>query len=270
MAGVPSAPYMGFGQQYAQGQAGAYDPMMAALSKRLQDISGRAANLPSSVGGLFGGAEQAAGSVGSDISNVGQGFLGAVAGLGSSLPGLDPTELINASRQTARGGATGSMLGSVLGTQVGQAKANSILEAQSRLAQEKSQVEDQQMQAGLEQGKVAADWMTPAGQRQQMAGTAATIAGQRLNNQQVKAQLAQVPMQNRALWLANKAAQGTIDSTILTNLDAMKKLGLSQKDMVQARTLYGGIKVKGASGNNSGGGSGGGSGAGGVGPISGV
>jgi hypothetical protein len=243
---------MGFGKQYAKGQAAAYDPVAAALNERLKGISGRMAGLPESVSGLYAGAEKAAGSVGSDISNIGTGFLGAVSGMGSSLPGLDTTELANAARSTARAGATGSMLGSVLGTQVGQARANSILEAQSRLAQEQQAAQDQLMQTQLEQGKVAADWMTPAAQRQQLRTGA-------LSNKLVEEQIKQVPVANRAAWLANQAALGSIDTTILTNLAAMKKLGLSQKDMVKARKLYGGIKARGASGSS---GSGNGSGAG--------
>lgn len=242
---MAGAPFMGFGQQYAKGQAAAYDPVTAALNARIQGITGRMAGLPESVGGLYSGAEKAAGSVGADVSNIGTGFLGALSGMSGNLPGLDPTELVNAARSTARAGATGSMLGSVLGTQVGQAKAGSLLEAQSRLAQEQAAAQDQLMQTQLEQAKVASDWMTPAAQRQQMAGAA-------LSNQTARAQLAQIPVQNRAAALANMAAKGQIDAQILNNLDAMKKLGLSQADMVKARKLYGGVKAKGASGAHSG------------------
>jgi len=259
MAGVPFA---GFGKDYAAQQGAVYDPFMKAIQDRISGLQGREAGAAGAVQGLFKGASDTAAHLGADVSNIGSGFLGAAAGIGSSLPGMDPTYLANAARSTARGGATGAMLGNVLGTQVGQAQATSTLEAQRRIADEITAQQDKYDQAQLEQSKVSADYLTPAGQRQQMASTA-------LSNQATRAQLAQIPQQNRAAALANMAAQGSIDAQVLNNLDAMKKLGLSQADMVKARKLYGGIKAKGGSGGsgNSGGNSNNGGNNHGVGPI---
>lgn len=245
MANVPKAPWMGFGQNYAQGQAAAYDPMLAAITSRISGLQGRSDAAGTNVGNLFQGASGMAGRMGQDVSNIGEGFGAAMQGVASSLPGMDPTTTLNALRSTGRGGATAALTGNILGTQVETAKANSILEAQRRIADEIKAEQDKYDAAQLEKNRVGADWMTPAAQRQQMATGA-------LNNQQIRATLAQIPAQNRAQWLANKAAQGSIDSVILTNLGAMKKLGLSQKDMIKARKLYGGIKAKGASGTSGG------------------
>jgi hypothetical protein len=250
MPNVPnSAPWMDFGRNYANEQASVFDPAIASARARLASFL-TPEQIASNVSGLFDPARQDAANLGTNVSNVGADFAGAMAGLGSVLPGMDSTSVTNALRSTGRAGASASIMGSLLSSQANQQAGLSTLEQQARLAQDKKDAQDKIDSLELQQNTIRSDWLTPASHRQDMANTAVTIQGNRLNNQQIRAQLSQIPIQNRAASLANMVTRGQIDAQILNNLSAMRSLGLSQADIVRARKLYGGVTAGGAGGHS--------------------
>lgn len=221
-----AVPYRRGAQRYAAGVAGATAPHIAALDTRISGLNTRLAGVPGAVNNLFSGAATEAANVGTNVSNLSTNFLSGLSGLASSLPGMSgSSDLGLAARGMERGVGTASYLGSVLGTQVGQERANATLAAQQRLSDEIMAQQDQQWQLKDTAAQTRADWMPYANQF---------------------AQLAQAPIQERAARLANAAAMGSIDSTILNNLAAMKQLGLSQADIIKARRLYGNIRARAA------------------------
>ena len=241
-------PYQVSGQRYANTQADALNPALERIKKQRANLASRGSTLASDVSGLYNNAADIAGSVGSNINNVGQGFMGAMAGIGNSLPGMDPNLLGNAARSTSRAGATGSLLGSILGTQVSESRAAGIQSALNRYQDEIRSNEDAAAGVESDQAKIRADWVTPASQMQSLESNDVSI-------KVAKGQLAMLPLQQRAASLANMISMGQLDAGILNNLAALKSLGLSQADMVKARKLYGGIVARrgsGSSGANSG------------------
>lgn len=237
-------PYQSIGQGYANTQANALNPTLERIKKQRANLASRGSTLASDVSGLYDNASDIAGSVGTNIGNVGEGFMGAMAGIGSTLPGMDPSLLGNAARATGRAGATGSLLSSILGTQVSEARAAGIQGAQNRYQDEIRMNEDAAAGLETEQAKLRADWMTPASQRQNLDSNDVSI-------KTAKAQLAMLPLQKRAANLANMISMGQLDAGILNNLAALKSLGLSQADMVKARKLYGGVAARRAGGSSS-------------------
>ena len=235
-------PYQSIGQGYANTQANALNPTLERIKKQRANLASRGSTLASDVSGLYDNASDIAGSVGTNIGNVGEGLMGAMAGIGSTLPGMDQSLLGNAARATGRAGATGSLLSSILGTQVSEARAAGIQGAQNRYQDEIRLNEDAAAGLETEQAKIRADWMTPASQRQNLDSNDVSI-------KTAKAQLAMLPLQQRAANLANMISMGQLDASILSNLAGMKALGLSQADMVKARKVYGGIAARRAGGS---------------------
>lgn len=212
---MANVPWQNFAQGYASTIGKSYDPVINAITGRISDLQGRIAGAPETVGGLFTGAETAAGTVGANISNIGNQFLSAVGGM--NLPNMDPNALALAARSTARGGATGAMLQNVLQSQVGQARASATLEAQRRLADELSAAQMEQAQAESERAKTSADWLQYAGQRQGMET-------QRLQNQALRNELRNAPIQRRSMILDNQLKRGQITQQEYDALAAEYKL----------------------------------------------
>lgn len=221
---MADVPWSSFAQGYAQNLSKAYDPKVANLSQYIQSLQQRRAGLPSAIEGLFAPAAKTAGSVGADIATTGGNLFGAIAGMGSSLPGIDPTQLAMAARQTGRAGATGAMLGNVLGTQVGQAQAMSTMEAQARLAEEQRKANEDLAQTQMEQTQAGADWMPYAQQRQQMYSATLSNEAQKLANKTAVAQLKMLPMQKRAAYLDNLLKTKQITAQDYENLASKYKL----------------------------------------------
>ena len=220
---MANVPWQNFAQGYASTIGKSYDPVINAITGRISDLQSRIAGAPETVGGLFTGAETAAGTVGANISNIGNQFLSAVGGM--NLPNMDPNVLALAARNTARGGATGAMLQNVLQTQVGQAKAASTLEAQRRLSDQLMAAQQEQAQAESEKAKASADWLPYAAQRQGMRT-------QTLQNQALEQEIKNAPIQRRALILENQLKRGQITEQEYTNLAAkykLNKLGVKSK-----------------------------------------
>ena len=258
MAGTPFAPFQQFGQDYAQGQASAQQPGLDFLRRKLAAFK-TSDQVSGEVGDLFKGAINTGQNVGANVSNIGSGFLSSLAGLGTSLPGFDSQGLVDASRQTARGGASASMLGSVITSEAQGAQGNAILQARQRLAEDRLGTEGELAGEESRVAGIAADWMPAAAQRQGMAGQAIQNESGRLNNRAAREAISRFPAERRAAALNEQIQKGQITEQSIANWANAQKAGLTtKKQWMDARRLWG-ISKNNRAGGGAGGGTGGGS-----------
>jgi hypothetical protein len=220
------APREQFGRNYAANLAAALDPRLAYLNRQL-GVYRTPEQIASEVGGLYQPAIARAGQIGQDVAAVGQTGLAAATGLASALPNFDVAALADAARATGRAGGTAALTGSVMESQARAALAQSIMSEQARVTEQRTQTEREIAGSEEEKAKIAADWMAPAMQRQQMTTTA-------LQNQQIRAELRNVPIARRAARLQNMLLRGQIRGVNLENaatVAELKKLGLTDKQI---------------------------------------
>jgi hypothetical protein len=221
-----NAPQEQFGRQYAAGLAATLDPRLATLRAQYGAYK-TPEQIAAEVSGLYQPGIARAGQIGEDVAKVGQVGLAAAAGLASALPNFDVTALADAARSTGRAGGTAAITGSVMENQARAALAQSILSEQGRASEQRMQVEREIAGAEEEKAKIAADWMSPAMQRQQMATTAS-------QNELLRAELKNVPIARRAARLQNLILRGQIRGINLENaatVAELRKLGLSNKQI---------------------------------------
>jgi hypothetical protein len=232
-----NAPREQFGRDYAASIAASMDPRIQYYTGGLAALRPQE-EIDADVTKLYDPAIAAAKRIGEDVANVGQSGLTAIAGLGSSLPGLDLGLITDAARAVTRGTGTAALTGGVAETSARAALASDMLRGRRMREDEERRLGENLMTAREEQMRTEADWLPAAAQRQQMA----TVSTQ---NQLLLQDLKNAPVARRRAILENRLLSGQVTGQVLQNAafrKELKGLGFTDKQISDLTGGGGGAK----------------------------